>query len=415
MEGNTMSKIAHANDAMIRRLQKELEERTSAAQGLIATAQDTERDLNQAERETLAGLRDRISALKDQLGELEATADLAGQVATRMKQFDQAITTARRNGDRQMEYRSAGEWALDSYRASLGNQEARERLELFFRAAAHQTTPDNLGVIPDPIVGNVINFIDAARPLVNFLGAQNMPSATWHRPLVTQGTRVRPQGDYGDAIDEKEELASQKMLITRLTANAVTYGGYVNVSRQNIDFSSPQILDIIINDLAARYAIQTEEALCAEMAATTTVAVGYGAVPTAATVATAVWQAVAAVYAATRGQGRVGIAVAPDRLGVFGPLFAPVNPQNSQSPGFTAATFGQGVMGTISGVPVIMSAGLTAGTAYAFSTAAIEAFEQRVGTLQVTEPSVLGVQVAYAGYFTALTIEDDAIVPLEAA
>lgn len=409
-----MSKIAHANDAMIRRLQKELEERTSAAQGLIATAQDTERDLNQAERETLAGLRDRIGVLKEQLGELEATADLAGQVAARMKQFDQAITTARRNGDRKMEYRSAGEWALDSYRASLGNQDARERMELFFRAADHQTTPDNLGIIPDPIVGNVINFIDAARPLVNFIGAQNMPSATWHRPIVTRGTKVQVQGDYGDANDEKEELASQKLLITRLTANAVTYGGYVNVSRQNIDFSSPQVLDIIINDLAARYAIQTEAALCAELAATTTAGVGYGVTPTAATVAAAVWEAVAAVYAATRGQGRVGIAVAPDRLGVFGPLFAPVNPQNAQSPGFTAGMFGQGVMGTISGVPVIMSAGLGAGEAYAFSTSAIEAFEQRVGTLQVTEPSVLGVQVAYAGYFTALTIEDDAIVPLEA-
>jgi hypothetical protein len=209
---------------------------------------------------------------------------------------------------------------------------------------------------------------------------------------------------------------SQKMLITRLTANAVTYGGYVNVSRQNIDFSSPQVLDIIINDLAARYAIQTESALAAELASTTTAGVGYGTAgnQTAATVATAIWTAVASVYAATRGQGRVAIAVAPDRLGLVGPLFAPVNPQNAQSTGFNAANFGQGMMGSISGVPVIMSAGLAAGTAFAFSTAAIEAFEQRVGTLQVTEPSVLGVQVAYAGYFTALTIEDDAIVPLTA-
>jgi hypothetical protein len=62
-----------------------------------------------------------------------------------------------------------------------------------------------------------------------------------------------------------------------------------------------------------------------------------------------------------------------------------------------------------------MSAGLSAGTSFVFSTAAIEAFEQRVGTLQATEPSVMGVQVAYAGYFTALTIEDDGIVPLAEA
>jgi HK97 family phage major capsid protein len=409
-----MSKLGHANDAMIRRLQKELEERTAAAQGIVATAQDGERDLNKAERETLTGLRDRITELRTQLGELEATADLAGQVADRMKQFDQAITMARRNGDRETEYRSAGAWALDSYRAALGNVQARERLELFYRVADHQTTPDNLGIVPDPIVGSVVNFIDAARPLVNFIGAQNMPSATWHRPRVTQHTSVTVQGDYGGADDEKTELVSQKMLITRLTANAVTYGGYVNVSRQNIDFSTPQVLDIIINDLAAQYAIQTEAALAAELASTGTSPVGYNSNPTVATVSTALWTAVSQVYTATKGQGRLALAVSPGRLATFGQLFVPVNPQNSMSTGFTAGMFGQGVMRTISGIPVIMSSGLPSNSAFLFSTAGIEAFEQRVGTLQVTEPSVLGVQVAYAGYFTALTIEEDAIVPLTA-
>src|SRR5688572_8334354 len=117
-----MSKIGHANDAMIRRLQKELEERSSAAQGIIATAQDSERDLNSAERETLGGLRDRIGQLKDQLNELESTSELAGQVATRMKQLDQATTMARRSGGGAIEYRSAGAWALDSYRASIGDR-----------------------------------------------------------------------------------------------------------------------------------------------------------------------------------------------------------------------------------------------------------------------------------------------------
>lgn len=406
--------MSHANDAMIRRLQKELEERSAAASGIIETAQNAERDLNTAEKETLTSLRSRIGELKDQLDELESFSNVAGQVAERMKQFDQAMTVARKTGGTSVEYRSAGAWALDSYRASLGDRQAHERLEVFYREAAHQTTPDNLGVVPDPVVGNVINFIDAARPLVSFLGAQSMPSATWHRPRVTQGTSVAVQGDYGDSTDEKTELVSQKMLITRLTANAVTYGGYVNVSRQNIDFSSPQVLDIIINDLAARYAIQTEAALAAELAATTTGAVGYGGSPSAASVATAIWTAAGTVYAATRGQGRLALAVSPGRLGTFGGLFAPINPQSAISPGFTAGTFGQGVMGTISGIPVIMSAGLPTNTAFLFSTAAIEAFEQRVGTLQVTEPSVLGVQVAYAGYFTALTIEDDAIVPLTA-
>lgn len=407
--------IGHASDGMIRRLQKELEERASAAEAIIANAQDADRDLNESEEETLTNLRDRMGALNKQLDSLEDTAKLKDQVATRMKQLDHAATAVRRVGNEEIEYRSAGAWALDSYKAATGDRQANERLEVYWRAAAHQTTPDNLGIVPDPVVGDVINFIDAARPIVSFLGPQAMPSATWHRPHVTQGTSVAVQGDNGAAADEKSELESQKMLITRLTANAVTYGGYVNVSRQNIDFSSPQALDLIINDLAARYAIQTEAALAAELASSTATAVEYAADADAAGMAGALWEAVASVYAATKGQGRLALAVAPDRLRVFGQLFAPVNPQNAQSTGFSAGNFGQGIMGAISGVPVVMSAGLSEGEAFLFSSAAIEAFEQRVGTLQMTEPSVLGVQVAYAGYFTPLTIDDDGIIPLEEA
>jgi hypothetical protein len=90
-----------------------------------------------------------------------------------------------------------------------------------------------------------------------------------------------------------------------------------------------------------------------------------------------------------------------------------VNPQNAQSTGFSASDFGQGVMGNISGIPVVASAGIGgAATDFGvlFSTAAVEVYEQRVGTLQVTEPSVLGVQVAYAGYFTPMTVQATGVV-----
>lgn len=410
---------SHANDAMIRRLEKELEERNVFVQGLIANAQDGERDLNEAEKASLSSARDRMGQLKSQLDELEATADLASQVADRARVLDQAITVARKNGansGQPIEYRSAGGWLLDMYKMSLGDRQAAERIEVFSRAAAHQKTTDNLGVVPDPIVGGVLNFIDSARPLVSAIGVKDLPGATFHRPKITQGTVVDVQGAAGAAADEKAELDSQKMTITRLTANAVTYGGYVNVSRQNIDFTSPQILDIVINDLAARYAIKTEAAVGTELDASTAVAVGYGASPTAATITAALWAAAEDINTAIDvGGDEIILAVAPDRLAVFGPLFPPVNVQNGQSEGLFAGRFGQGVVGGIAGVRLIMSKGLASGKAFLFSTAAIEVYEQRIGTLQAVEPSVLGVQVAYAGYFTPLTIEDGGIIELTAS
>lgn len=403
-----MSINTRSSDAMIGRLQAEVEERNSFIQGLIGNAQDKERDLTEAETAQLKEARARIASLNEQLETLSQTTEIAAQVHQRSRELDVAVSRARK-GAQEVEYRSAGEFLLDQYQASLGNRDAKERLEIFERAAAHQKTSDNLGVIPDPIVGPVLNFIDQARPIVNLLGPRNMPSNTWHRPKVTQHTSVGKQGTAGAAADEKSELVSQKMTITRIDGSAVTYGGYVNVSRQNIDFSNGAAMDAIVNDLAAQYAIQTEAATGAALVAsanTVEVAGTGSAAFTSSNLTAALWTAVGNIYTAVKGQGRVFLAVPPDQLGNWGSAFAPVNPQNAQSEGFYAGNFAQGVMGYVSGIPLIVSSGITAGTVgVVASTAAVEVYEQRVGTLQVTEPSVLGVQVAYAGYFTPMTVE----------
>jgi HK97 family phage major capsid protein len=403
------------SDAMVARLEKEIAERNAFIEGTVANAQDAERDLTSNETELITEARKRVEVAEAQLQTLADSIGTTRRARERASEYQNALTEMRREVDKgAVEYRSAGAYLLDAIGAVYGSREANERLEVFYRTAAHQKTSDNLGVVPDPIVGGVVNFIDAARPIVSWLGPQPITSQKWYRPKVTQHTTVGTQGTAGAAADEKSELDSQKMTITRLDATAVTYGGYVNVSRQNIDFSEPQILDIIVNDLAAQYAIQTESATGTTLAATTTPAVDYTA-NNADSLVAAIWGAAATVYNAVRGQGRLAIAVAADTLGQFGPLFAPVNPRDAQSPGFEAGRFGQGVLGSISGIPVVMSAGLSSGEAYLFSSAALEVFEQRVGTLSVTEPSVLGVQVAYAGYFTPLIIENGGIVPLEEA
>jgi len=396
---------SHASDAMISRLQTELEERNTHAQGIIRAAQDDERDLNDAEKTTLHGLRDRMAELRSQLDELDSTAAIAVETANRMQQLDTAIRTARSGGANEVEYRSAGAYICDQWSAHLGNRGAQERLEVYGRAAAHQKTSDNTGIIPIPQIGDVINFIDAARPMVSAIGPREMPSQNWYRPLITQQPTVGLQGTAGAAADEKSELVSQKMTITKLTGTAVTYGGYVNVSRQDIDFSSPQIMDIIIEGLANAYALQTETATGTALDASAATNVGYSGSATAATVTGALWSAAATIYGAVKGApGRMILAVAADRLAVFGPLFPPYNVQNGQSAGLLAGNFGSGSQGNVAGVELMMSPGLASGKAFLFHTAAVDVFEQRVGSLQAIEPSVLGIQVAYAGYFTPVLI-----------
>ena len=121
------------------------------------------------------------------------------------------------------------------------------------------------------------------------------------------------------------------------------------------------------------------------------------------------------MFAATKGQGRVVVAVSPDQLGIIGPIFPTVNPTNGFGGGFSAANITTGPVGNISGLTVIMSAGLGNDTILVYSTAAAKAFEYKYGNLQVAEPSVWGVQVGYAGDFDAAVIEPLGIVRVTTA
>ena len=205
------------------------------------------------------------------------------------------------------------------------------------------------------------------------------------------------------------------MLITKTALAAPTYGGYVNVSRQDINRTSPQILDMVISDLAGQYAIQTETATATDLTAAATAGPIIPASPTAANIATAIFTAAGSVFAATKGQGRTVIALSPDQLGIIGPIFPGVNPQNAYSTGFTAGDIASGTVGNLSGLTVVMSAGLAVDTILVFSTASVRCFEARYGALQVVEPSVWGVQVGYAGDFETVVVEPTAIVKVTTA
>jgi HK97 family phage major capsid protein len=395
-----------AGDALLARYQAEIEERGKFIDGVVEGAEKEERDLSEQELTLLARTRDRITALNEQVAPLQSTIEIAATSRKRTAEIALQFAQAR---DPQavspMEYRSAGEYVCDVWRAGLGHTEAAERLDLFMRAAAHQTTADNPGLLPEQILGPIVNYVDTQRPLINVLGARNLPSGSWSRPRVTQHTQV------GKQSAEKAELPSRKMTIGKLPVTASTFGGYVNVSRQDADWTQPGVMDIIINDLAGQYAIETENAAADDLAAAATAGpvIPTGA-PTAAAIAGALWVAAAAVFTATKGLGSIIGVTGPDMLGLLGPLFPPVNPQNAQSSGLSAGNFGSGPIGSISGIPFYVTAGMATNTMLVLSTAAAEVYEDRIGPLQVVEPSVLGIQVAYAGYMADLVVEPGGIV-----
>jgi HK97 family phage major capsid protein len=396
-----------STDQLLARLVAEIEERQQFIDGVVEAAEKDARDLSPQEMELVTRARTRMGELNEQVAPLKETRRIGVESRQQLAELAKFMGEKQDEKPRVIEYRSAGHYVSDYIQAVTGTSTAaKERLEVFMRAAAHQTTPDNPGLLPEQILGPVVNYIDAARPIVSILGPRQLPAGAWSRPRVTQHTDVAAQ------TAEKTELVSRKMIISKIPVTATTYGGYVNVSRQNIDWSQPAIMDMVINDLAGQYAVETELATATTLAAGATAGGTLPATPTSADVAAALWAAAGSAFAAVQGQGRLVAAVSPDVLGLLGPMFAPVNPADSQSPGFTASNFGSGVMGTIGGIAVVMSSALPAKSFLVLSTAAAEAYEDRIGSLQVVEPSVLGVQVAYAGYFAVLIIEAAGVIKI---
>jgi HK97 family phage major capsid protein len=380
------------------KLQRALETKLAFQDEIVRNAESRGADPTPEEQRMFADATESIKAITEEMRMYGDRMELVENARAANERLNLATQRVVRP-DNAPEYRTAGAYIVDYWQASAGVAEARDRIEVYNRVAAHQTTANSTGLLPSTIEQPVINMVDSARPLVNFLGPRNAPTGpTFIRPQVTQHTVV------GKQSAEKAELASGAMVITKLTVTMETWGGYVNVSRQLIDWSTPSAMDLIINDLAAQYAVQTEDAVGDAMVAGGTAGPTLPATPTPADIVAVLWAGAAAVYAATKNAGRVFAAASADVIGKLGPAFAPVNPTNAQSPGFAAGDFSSGVVGVISGIPIVMSPPLATGTLIVASTAAVEVYEQRIGALSVVEPSVLGVQVAYAGHFGSKVI-----------
>jgi HK97 family phage major capsid protein len=392
-----------ATDQMLAKIAAEIEQQQAFQDKLLEDADRENRDLTDTDLELLTRSRNVIADKQKQVAPIQESRRISSENSEMIAELARFTNETRnKKSAEEVEYRSAGHWVSDYIQSKTGVEAAMARVSQYNeqRAAAHQTTADNAGLLQTPGLAPVLNFIDTARPMTTWLGPRPIPSNQWTRPKVTQHTSVTAQSA------EKGELASRKMTIGKVAVTATTLGGYVNVSRQDIDWSQPGIMDLIINDLAGQYAIETENKCVDDLTAgaTTGPTLATGAL-TAAAVATAFWTAAGSVFAACKGQGRVIGVCGTDMLGLYGPLFPPVNPQNAISAGFNAGDFSSGLVGSISGIPMYVSPGMATLTTLILSTAAAEVYEDRIGSLQVVEPSVLGVQVAYAGYFADVIMQ----------
>jgi HK97 family phage major capsid protein len=278
-------------------------------------------------------------------------------------------------------------------------QDARERL---MRAPAHTLTSDIGGLLPPQHISQIMDVINAARPVVESGNRVDLSTGTLTWPKITQRPIVAKQGT------EKTTVSDQKMIVTMENDTADTYLGVGNLSWQAINWSTPSALDLYFRLMAEAYAEQTEAAACGVLAdAAATIMSGALAGSSSDTFEdwiTAVVAGVSQVFDATRRIPNT-IWLAPDMF-----FLAAALTTDSGTPFISAGNLDLSALnGRLAGLRVITSAGFDTGQAIVGDSAALLVGETAGAPveLRAVEPAIGGLEVGIIGAFKAISFDDD--------
>jgi HK97 family phage prohead protease len=123
-------------------------------------------------------------------------------------------------------------------------------------AAGDVLTSDTPGLLPIPVLGPLVQDINFLRPVVNAIGARAYPdggqSKTFIRPTITTHTSVATQST------ELSAASATTMVIASNSVSKTTLAGQVTLSVQDIDFTSPSAMQLILNDLMGEYMLASD-------------------------------------------------------------------------------------------------------------------------------------------------------------
>jgi HK97 family phage prohead protease len=123
-------------------------------------------------------------------------------------------------------------------------------------AAGDVLTSDTPGLLPVPVLGPLVQDLNFLRPVVEAVGARSYPdggrSKTFTRPTITTHTSVASQST------ELSAVSATTMVIAANSVTKTTLAGQVSLSAQDISFTSPEAMSLILNDLMGEYMIASD-------------------------------------------------------------------------------------------------------------------------------------------------------------
>ena len=301
--------------------------------------------------------------------------------------------------------------AVEYLSAAIAGGTAWERMHEALRAAAPDVvTSDTPGVLPTPIIGPVYNNFIGRRPVVDAVGAKSMPGGgkVFIRPEVTTHTSI------GASLAEMSNQSGTFVVSSNQVTKQI-FGGYVNVSEADLDWTDPAILSILLDDMGRIYSNATDNYAADTLVAgaTTTQAFAAADLDKPEVWAAEIAEAAATILTSSNGNLPTHLFLAP---GIWGnllglsdsskrPLFPQIGPMNA----FGNLAPGQN-NGNAFGLQVVVDRNFASGTAIVGDASGYELFEQQKGAISLDNPSTLSRTIAFRGYFAALMIDSSKFV-----
>jgi len=281
-------------------------------------------------------------------------------------------------------------------------------------AAGDVLTTDTPGLLPVPVLGPLFQDLNFVRPVVSAFGARampNTPSKTFIRPTITTHTSAATQTE-GSAV------SATTMVIASNTVTKSTVAGQVTLTMQDMDFTDPASMNLILNDLAGEYLIATDN-----IAADNLVAGKTASGSTWTVTADNPTSLINSLYDAAReitedsNYFPTHLCVSPD---VWEKLGAQLDGSKRPILGYTTnGVIGQNSIGRVGGLQytgmdvmglqLVVDNNFASGTMLVVYAPGYEIYEAQQGVLSIANPSTLSRTFSYYGYFATFVAKSSFI------
>jgi HK97 family phage prohead protease len=281
-------------------------------------------------------------------------------------------------------------------------------------AAGDVLTTDTPGLLPVPVLGPLFQDLNFVRPVVSAFGARSMPntpSKTFVRPTITTHTSAATQ-------TENSAVSATTMVIASNTVTKATVAGQVTLTMQDMDFTDPAAMNLILNDLAGEYLIATDN-----IAADALVAGKTASGSTWTVTAGDPTSLINSLYDAAREIAEdsnyfpTHLCVSPD---VWEKLGAQLDANKRPVLGYTTnGVLGQNSLGRVGGLgynsmdvmglTLVVDNNFASGTMLVTYAPGFEIYEAQQGVLSVANPSTLSRTFSYYGYFSTFVAKSSFI------